>query len=294
MRLYDPSDERANTLARELDAIAVGSLQEGLEGQPGIALVCSPPVFHLEHAHEAVAARWDLFVEKPLSVSAAGVDDLAREAAAQELVTLVGFNLRFERGLLRVRDLLASGELGRPLAVRAIFGQYLPDWHPWEDYRGGYSARRELGGGALLDNCHEIDTLVWLFGDPDRVWCQAGRASELELDSEDVAQLSLRFARGPYAQVQLDYLQRAPRRELEIALSEGTIRWRYDERRLDVFTPSDGWSSEPLQDDHNETYVAEIAHLLEAASSRSPTRCDLDEGSRALRVVDAARSSAGL
>ena len=208
-------------------------------------------------------------------------------------MTLAGFNFRFEPGLLRVRELLAGGGLGRPLAARGIVGQYLPDWHPSEDYREGYSARRELGGGVLLDNSHEIDTLLWLFGDPDRVWCQGGTVSDLELDSEDIAQLSLRFPDGPFTQLQLDYLQRSPRRELEIALTEGMIRWHYDGRRLDVFAPDAGWTSEPLRHDHNEMYLDELRHLLTAVAGRTPTRCDLREGARSLRVIDAARESAG-
>src|SRR5262249_10876984 len=201
-------------------------------------------------------------------------------------VALVGFNLRFEPGLLRARELLASGELGRPLVARGVAGQYLPDWHPWEDYRRGYSARRELGGGVLLDFSHELDVAAWLFGDPDRVACETATTGTLDLDVEDVAQRILSFPGGLLAARPLDYLQRSTRRELEIACTEGTIRWRYDERRLDVFRAGVGWEIHALRADHNETYVDELRHLLDAVATRSETRCPIEEGARSLRVIE--------
>lgn len=290
--LFDPNVERARQAANESRGRAVDDLPEALAAERGVALVCSPPALHEEQVAQALKGGWDVFVEKPVTPSAARADALARLAAEREAVTLVGFNFRFEPGLLEVERLLRAGSLGAPLAVRGIVGQYLPDWHPWEDYRHGYSARRELGGGVLLDNSHEIDTLVWLFGDPVSVWCQARTTGTLDIDSEDVAQLSLAFADGPLAQLQLDYLQRAPRRELEIACSGGTIRWLYDQRRLDVYFEGE-WTSTALREDHNLTYVDELEHLLTSVSTRARTRCTLAEGARSLRVVEGAKRSAG-
>jgi predicted dehydrogenase len=289
--LFDVDPERSAEAANESDGCAVGDLEQSFAGGRGVAFVCSPPTLHFGHVSEALEAGWDIFVEKPVAPTAAEAEALASLAEAQNAITLVGFNLRFEPGLIDVERLLRSGDLGRPLAARGIVGQFLPDWHPWEDYRIGYSARRNLGGGVLLDSSHEIDIALWLFGEPKRVWSQGGKVSSLEIDTEDIAQISLEFPVGPLVQLQLDYLQRSPRRELEIACENGTIRWRYDERRLDVF--ADGsWTTTRLRDDHNLTYLDEMEHLLQAVEARTPTRCDLREGARSLRVVEAAKKSA--
>jgi predicted dehydrogenase len=291
--VFDPDPVRAHDVAAATGGEPVPDLEGPLSGATGVAFVCSPPSLHAAHATVALEAGWDVFVEKPVAPTAVEAEALAQLADKRRAISLVGFNFRFEPGLLEVERLLRTGELGRPLAARGIVGQYLADWHPWEDYRRGYSARRELGGGVLLDNSHEIDMLIWLLGEPERVWCQAGTVGALEIDTEDIAQISLAFESGVLAQLQLDYLQRAPRRELEIACEDGSIRWRYDERRLDVF--ADGlWTTAPLRDDHNLTYLDEAEHFLAAVAERTPTRCDLREGARSLRIVEDAKSSAGI
>lgn len=291
--LFDVDPQRAREAADESGGLPVARLDAALGERTGVAFVCSPPARHVENVTAALDAGWDVFVEKPVAPSADEAVALADLAEARNAVTLVGFNFRFEPGLIAVRHLLQTGDLGRPLAARGIVGQYLPDWHPWEDYRQGYSARRDLGGGVLLDNSHEIDIALWLFGDPERVWSQGGTVSGLEIDTEDVVQLSLAFASGPLMQLQLDYVQRAPRRELEIACESGSIRWRYDERRLDVFTNGE-WTTEPLRADHNLTYLDELRHLLDAVATRERTRCDLREGARSLQVVEMAKQTAGI
>ena len=91
-------------------------------------------------------------------------------------------------------------------------GQYLPDWHPNEDYRQGYSANRPLGGGVLLDLIHEIDLLYSWFGKPDDGQSHRRHAVDLEIDTEDTAAIVCRFAGGVIGSIQLDYVQRVPLR----------------------------------------------------------------------------------
>ena len=88
------------------------------------------------------------------------------------------------------------GLVGRVLSARADCGFYLPSWRPGRDYRQTYSARARDGGGILLDAIHEFDYLRWLLGEVTEVFCIAGRWSRLEIDVEDLAEVSLRFASG--------------------------------------------------------------------------------------------------
>ena len=152
-------------------------------------------------------------------------------ARSKNLVTLVGCNLRFHPGLVAVKRLLEQGVAGRIVAIRAEVGQYLPDWHPGEDYRQGYSARLDLGGGIILDAVHEIDYVRWLLGPVRSVACFAGKLSHLEVETEDTAALLFRFSNGTIGEVHLDYVQRAYSRTCHIIGDEGTIRWDYSTGR---------------------------------------------------------------
>ena len=126
-----------------------------------------------------------------------------------------------------VKRLVAEGVAGRLVSIRAQFGQYLPDWHPWEDYRRGYSARRDMGGGVVLDRVHELDYVRWLMGNVTEVCALSGKLSSLEIDSEDTAEILLRFESGAFGSVHLDYVRRDRDCRLEIVGEEGTLEWSY-------------------------------------------------------------------
>ena len=104
----------------------------------------------------------------------------------------MGFQFRFHPGLLRCRELIDAGRIGKPLSFRAEWGEYLPGWHPWEDYRKSYSARKDLGGGVLLTLSHPLDYIRWFFGDPEWIWAMNGKISDLELDVDDIAEIGMR------------------------------------------------------------------------------------------------------
>ena len=141
----------------------------------------------------------------------------------------------------------------------------MPDWHRLEDYRRGYSARSELGGGVILDAIHEIDYLRWLFGPVADVVCLAGKLSHLEIDTEDTAAMLLQFANGTFGEVHLDYVQRAYRRTCQIIGDEGAIHWDFAAgqvrwysartRLWNQYENTAGWEV-------NQMYIDEMKHFL--------------------------------
>jgi predicted dehydrogenase len=248
-----------------VDAREFSDLDAALDDRPDVVLVTNPTSMHIETACRAVQAGAHVFVEKPIGHALAGVADLLREAERRHRVLMVGYNLRFLSSLARFRQLLLQGAVGRPVSARAEAGEYLPDWHPWEDYRASYSGRKALGGGALLTFSHELDSLCWVLGAPQRVVAMATHASSLEIDTEDVAELVLQFPNGPLASLHVDYLRRPPRRSLEIVGEDGVLRWEYDENRVLRYAPATRqWRIEEgdprLQ--RNDMYLAELQHFV--------------------------------
>jgi predicted dehydrogenase len=193
------------------------------------------------------------------------VADLLEQANQRKRQLMVGYNLRFHPGLMRVKELVEQQAIGKLVSARAEVGEYLPDWHPWEDYRRGYSARRDLGGGPVLTFSHELDSLCWVLGAPSRVMCMATHASSLEVDTEDVAELVLQFSDGPLASVHVDFARRPPRRSLEIVGEEGVLRWEYDEGRVLHYAPATRqWRVEEgdRRLERNCMYLAELRHFV--------------------------------
>jgi predicted dehydrogenase len=269
-------------------------LDAALARRPEAVIVANPTSKHLEVAIPAAKAGCHLLLEKPVSHSLDRLDELEWAVRQGGGRVLVGFQFRFHPGLLLAAQKLAGGAIGRPLSARAVYGEYLPGMHPWEDYRRSYSARPDLGGGVILTLCHPLDTLRWLLGEVSSLWAFTGQLSDLELRVEDTAEIGLRFASGTLGSVHLDYNRRPPDHHLEIVGTQGTLVWDNGSGTLQLFRPegNEPESYPPPQGfERNELFLAEMRHFLEVVRGEARPRCTLEDGRKALELALAAHES---
>jgi len=279
----------------ELAGIPVETnLQAALAHGPQAVIVSNPTALHLDVAIPAARAGLHLLLEKPISHSMDRLPELQAALDENNSRALVGYHFRFHPGLERLKELLESGAIGRPISVRAHWGEYLPGWHPWEDYRQGYSARSDLGGGVILTLSHPLDYLRWLFGDVQSVWAFSGKLSDLELQVEDTAEIGLRFAAGMLGSLHLDYNQQPPSHHLEVIGTRGTMRWESLSGAVRVFQPgSNQWMEESLPDgfERNTLFLNEMRHFLQVCRGEATPRCNFQDGKLALELALAALES---
>ncbi len=291
---FDVRADRRSDVTSNFGIETVGSLEAAWRFGPDVAVIAAPTSLHVSLAREAALRRCQLFVEKPLSHDGVGVDELTAIIRQHNLISLVGCNMRFHPGLVIVKDLLDQNAVGRIIAARVEVGQYLPDWHPWEDYRQSYSARRDLGGGVILDAIHEIDYVRWLLGEAAGVTCLAGKLSRLEIDTEDTAAILLRFESGAVGEVHLDYIQRVYSRTCQIIGEEGTIHWDYSAGQVRWYSArTQEWKTfaNPVGWTTNQMYLDEMEHYLRCLEGEKPM-VDVFESARILQIALAAKESA--
>ncbi len=271
------------------------NLERALAARPDVVVVANPTAYHLDVAIPAGRAGCHLLLEKPISHSLEKIDDLRRAVDQGGGKVLVGFQFRFHPGLQRISQWLNEEKIGRALSVRAHWGEYLPNWHPWEDYRRAYSARGDLGGGVVLTLCHPLDYLRWLLGDVERLWAFSGRLSDLEIDVEDFAEIGMCFRRGAVGSLHLDYYQQPTEHRLEIVCSGGTLIWdnadgaarAFDaaNNEWEIILPPDGF-------DRNDLFRAEMRHMRMVAKGKDSPLCTLEDGVNALELALAVHRSA--
>ncbi len=271
-------------------------LQAALAHEPDAVIISNPTALHLDVAIPAAEAGCHLLMEKPISSHFdASVKQLLKLTQEKALKTLVGFQFRHHPVLRVIKYLLEKRVLGRPLSARVHWGEYLPGWHPWEDYRQSYAARKDLGGGVVNTLCHPLDYLCWLLGDVVSVSAFTGHLSDLDIDVEDAAEVTLKFASGCVGSVHLDYYQRPPSHWFEIACSKGLIRWenasaqarlyRLENDQWEILAPPDGF-------ERNDLFLDEMRHFLALLKGEATSRCSLREGIRVLRLTEAIHASA--
>ena len=279
----------------ELAGIPVETdLEAALTRQPEAIIVSNPTALHMQVAIPAAQAGCHLLLEKPVAESMERIPELEAAVSENGVRVLVGFHFRYHPGLRYIRDMLAAGEIGRPLSVRAHWGEYLPGWHPWEDYRQGYSARLDLGGGVVLTLSHPLDYLRWLFGEVAALWAFTGKNSDLELQVEDSAEIGLRFASGMLGSLHLDYNQRPPSHWLEVVGSQGTLHWDNLSGEVRVFQSEIGtWQvyPPPTGFERNDLFLAEMRHFLQVARREAEPICSLTDGIHALQLALAVHGS---
>lgn len=288
---FDPQPARAAAAAAESGAKTVASLSAGLKLKPDLAVIATPSSLHLGPALAAAKAGAALFIEKPVSHTLEGLEALESVVEKKGLVALVACNMRFHPGLATVRRLLSEGAIGRPLNAGIICASYLPDWHPGEDYRKGYSARADLGGGALLDCIHELDYMLDMLGAAEAVSAELGNSGALGIETEETADLAVRLRSGALAQLHLDYVSRSPARGCRIEGSDGVVDWLSGVPEVRLSRRGRTESIPIPIEDPNAMYLAMTRHLVDCLEGRARPAQGLKEARAALELALAAKRS---
>jgi len=281
---------------REYRVQVFGDLELALEEKPDIAFICNPSSLHVPVALDCVRAGCDLFVEKPLSDRLTGLPELQTLVEKQCRIVMVGYQHRFHPCVLRMREIVGNGLLGNLLGVRAAVGEYLPGFHRYEDYRQGYAARADLGGGVILSQIHDFDYLYSLFGKAKRLFSVGGHWSNLEIDVEDVASTLMEYEFGGRplpVHLQQDYLQRPPQRQCEVIGDAGKAILDFPTLSVTLYGAegniADRFTCEQL--DRNQLFISEMQHFLDCVKTRTKPVVDLSEGIWSLKLALAAKES---
>jgi predicted dehydrogenase len=272
----------------------VNTIEEALRECPKIAIVANPAPFHIPVARILANAGCHLLIEKPVSDRLDGVAALIKTCELRRVTLMVGYNLRYYPSLQAMARMVAEGAIGQIQYVNAEIGQYLPDWRPNSDFRVGVTAQASLGGGALLELSHEIDIALWLGGGVASLTASLDRVSDLEIDTEDCADILINFISGARGHVHMDLLQRAPTRRCRVVGSDGTLEWDYFEDTLSLGRAGGKWQQidVPRLNDRNDMYLNELADFFSCVEQGTVPLVPGSVGRDVLSVALAARESA--
>ena len=273
--------------------------------KPDAVIVANPTALHLDIAIPAAEAGCAILLEKPISHSFERLDALQQAVQKGGGKILVGFQFRYHPTINKTRELIQMGALGKVLTAHVHWGEYLPNWHPWEDYRQSYAARADLGGGVVVTLTHPLDYLRFILGNVDSLWSFNEHLSPLEVDVEDVAEIGLKFCSGAVGGVHLNYFQRPPVHRFEIVGTNGTLRWDNADGILHLYkfsAPFGSYSdmppapvyesfSPPEGFERNQLFIAQTKHFVEVARGETQPICDLADGVSALQMAFAAYES---
>ncbi len=260
---------------------------EALKFKPDVAFITNPTSLHIPVALKCAKAGCHLFFEKPISNSLKGINELMRIIKSKKLITFVGCQFRFHPLLIKIRHVINSSKIGKVVYARAEWSEYLPDWHPWENYKIGYSARKDLGGGVTLTQIHPVDYLYWFFGKIKEVKSIYGNVSNLGIRVEDMAEIILRFENEIIGNVHVDYIQKPRVHQMVIVGLKGRIFWDCHAKYMTI-TYKDGKEEifrDPKNFERNSMFIDEVQHFLDCVKRKKQTINPIEQGIDVLKVV---------
>jgi predicted dehydrogenase len=294
--IYGTNTEKINRLCREFGGQAYSCLESFLAHRPmDLVAIGSPSGLHAEQGIAAARHGLHVLTEKPIDITVEQADKLIAEASKAGVKLGVFFQDRCKPDILRVKDAVAKGALGRPILADARVKWYRPpDYYAKSRWRGTFALD---GGGALINQAvHTLDLMQWIFGDVKNVQATSSTALHA-IEAEDTLIAMLEFSSGALGilQATTSVFPGYPRR-LELSGSEGTLIIEQDRLLLaDLRSPAENLlknseadrnpsSSSPVVSDARG-HQAVLMDFLEAIQRNTTPRCDGREGRRSLVLV---------
>ncbi|QQG46225.1 MAG: Gfo/Idh/MocA family oxidoreductase [Candidatus Niyogibacteria bacterium] len=288
---FNPNPERRKEAEEKYGIKTIDSLEKIASKDFDAVIISSPPNTHGQYIRFAIANKKHFFTEHPTT------DDGYKEIFENKdsgIIMAPSSTFRYYAPIKMIKKILEENKIGKILAFQYHMGQFLPDWHPWEDYRKVYFSKKETGA------CREMlpFELIWLNWLMDSsVTDVAGiitKVSDLDMDADDIILANLKYKNGILGNVLIDVISRKPVRTLRVLGTDGVLDWeRFDfaikiydlkSKKTEVFSvpkgnPESGYVNE------EEMYNDEIKAFLDAVYGKAEYRFSFEENLLNLKAL---------
>jgi predicted dehydrogenase len=269
------------------------TLEEAIKEKVDLAIIASPAPFHLIHSKLLLLAGIPSLIEKPVTGNLQDAQELIRIHNETGTPTAVGYCLRYMPSSIKMKELLEQNIIGNIYNAFVSVGQYLPDWRPSKEYQNSVSAKKSLGGGALLELSHEIDYIQWLLGSMEVQYAQIRSSSELNLEVEELADVVLVSDVGTVCNIHLDFLQKKSSRTCSFIGEKGRLDWNLPSNTIKLHTKEGSIClfSEPDWDS-NQMYLSLLTDFLDLVAGRENSSIDLEQATKTIELIESVKSCA--
>lgn len=293
---FDVKQERCGEASQKYEIETFKDISIALKQNPDAMIISTPPDLHMKYAKIAIEHNIHFFTEA--SVVQDEMDEVIKELEKTDLVGIPSCTMKYHPIVQKINDILKLEKLGRVLYFSYHSGQYLPDWHPWEDYRKFYVSKKETGA------CREIVPfeIVWLmhtFGKIVDVMGEKAKITSLETDIDDIYSILMNFTNNVKGMLIVDVISRVPIRNIKIFTENGVIIADWYEKLIKYFSKSDGWEQIGIDDGvvekgyihGDKMYIQEIDNFIQfIKKEKNPTYTFRDD-LQVLKILQAIEES---
>lgn len=280
-----------STLEKKYDLKLFDTLEHGFDNKPDLVVISTPSSLHYDTAKMAAERNVSIFIEKPFSHNLDGFEEFKDLVLKNNLYFFVSFQRRFHTFLKKIKEIISNNGLGKIITADFNVCSYVPQWHAYENFKELYACRKDLGGGVLLTEIHELDLCYWYFGLPKSVFCAGGNYSDIKLDVEDTVHLTVKYDNFA-VQINLCFMLQHNRRDLYLAGTKGYIEWSQEGNKL-IYKNYAMNKEEILSDPeavNDDMFIAQVEYFLNEFKS-SDSKMYLDTVWATQKIVESAKES---
>lgn len=264
---------------------------DALLAKPDIVFICLPNQLHVPIGLQAIENGADVFVEKPISDSIEAAQKLVAAAELNGRFLQVGYMLRLDEGLCKMKNIVDTDGVGNIVGGRAMIGTYIT-------LLNAKSPDREKNPNSLIvDYTHELDFIRWFFGEVDDIKAMGSRMGSLEMKpTPNIFQMLLKMKSGALVQVHMDYIQFPQRRIFEVYGDRGTLSYDFMTGEIRHFKSQKEYQWEefhvaPIMDRWDNLFRAEQEVMFSRRADGMPPFVSGFDGLQVLKIAERAIAS---
>lgn len=295
---FDLREDRRKEVEEKYKINTYSNINDALKQKPDVFIISTPPNHHIEYELMAAEKEMPFFCEA--GIFQKDLERLIEITKKEKILAAPSCTSRFHFPVKKIKELVDANKVGKMVALTYHLGQYLPDWHPWENITDFYAGQKETAATREMVP-FELEWLVWIFGDIDELSCIKGKVSNIKADIEDVYQLVFRFKKGIIGNFLVEVVSRTPTRIFRLIGEEGTIEWDWMAEKVRLYEAKTKKWTEFIEEvgfkekgyvSKENPYIEEIQHFLNALSGKEIYRYTLEEDYHILTLLEAAEKAA--
>ncbi|WP_373036575.1 Gfo/Idh/MocA family protein [Sulfurimonas sp.] len=243
--------------------------------KPDAVLISTPPNLHMEYAYKVVEVGMSCFIEASV-VDSQKILELSRIVEGKELVVIPSSTMRYYPAPKKIKELIGAGIIGKVLNYNYHTGQYLPDWHPWEDIGDFYVSNPDTGGAREIVP-FELTWLNDIFGDSKALACVRRKLTNISAEIDDIYHCILEYPDNVIGNLTVEVISRPKAtRDFRVIGSEGEIVFSGDTNILKyINTKMEEWETVNFDQgtveegyiNPEEPYINEVRDFISSAKA---------------------------
>ena len=282
---YGPECEETKLI--DYQALNIG---ESIEWKPDAAIITSPANMHITQSIAFANSGVPCLIEKPLGLGDESFEEWNKILdLSKSIPMLLGYVLRHHPCANLIKSRLNENILGKIVDADFYCGSWLPKWRQDVDYLKSVSAKRELGGGVLLELSHEIDIANWFLGPLKIKSANLKSSGLLPIDVEDRAYLIAENHEGVLISIRINFCSQPSTRKITIRGENGQIFWDIIPGMLEISNDEHIIYQKKMNIERDSLFLIQIQHFFDCIFKNQKPKCSLNEGKQIIELIKQAK-----